>query len=916
MGKKKHKVSANTSLNLQQRARDMATPTLTTTNFTRINTCDSTTGWSNLGGGPGVAVNADVLVQGTGSLGRRVDNGVSGFALDLGAGSTLDFSPGGANEGEHIFFWINILQPDLINGAWLRLSEDASAPNPGTSYDFEIFPANEYSGGWFRACVDPRSPAAVANGSSLQSPAQFNAVRWLGFVFDMGNVGGTALNCNIDAIDRGRGLIVTGGSTSDKITWDDIEGVSSSNTNAYGLIQKRSGVFFLMGEWQFGDATNNCYFQDTDKTIVWENRFGKDVDTPQNTVSSMAQDLNKLVLVEGTGTTDFINGIKSGTGNDATGINGCTYQVAPAIGGIRTRAYMDFGSDADITNVELFGTKFQGIASADEIDESLLFSADATNGPNHEVSGCTFDQCGLVKLGRVSAQNNLFTNSSQSSLGAPFDEMWWEDNSASSFTDITSSATVRAGAGVNMWSHGTVTTDDAAYIGVRDQFTGLFLSVTDSSWSDSVSGGAWEYWDGVAWVSLGTVTRTNLYNGAVTTNAYFAPGSQGWKGNTFSWTLPTDWRKTAVSTGDNLYFIRHRVLGSTASGTGNAGIYWGSTLNNINGAALLWNNNIDIVNSSFIGHADVDTNEKSHGIEHRDSGSITYTGLTFSGNDGDILNTIVATTTSGNYSFLFQDTDQALGNGTVNGVGQSFTGDGNILSGLAVYLKKSGTPTGNATAKLYAHSGTFGTSSVPTGAALATSEVFDVSTLTTSYERVPFQFNDGVTLTNATNYVIAVEYTGGDGTNFVQIAKDSSGTHPGNYSEDTGSWAASSVADLIFSVYSEGLLITATGGSDPVTDTTSDPLSGTKITSAINVTLTGLQANTEVRVYTTGTTDEIDGVENSGTSFTFQAQNTDFVDIVIHHIDYEYIRIENFDVPLNDVSIPIQQRFDRNYDNP
>ena len=60
-------------------------------------------------------------------------------------------------------------------------------------------------------------------------------------------------------------------------------------------------------------------------------------------------------------------------------------------------------------------------------------------------------------------------------------------------------------------------------------------------------------------------------------------------------------------------------------------------------------------------------------------------------------------------------------------VGQSFTGNGLILNSAEFYLKKKGSPTGNAVVKIYAHSGTYGTSSVPTGSALATSDNFDVS---------------------------------------------------------------------------------------------------------------------------------------------------------------------------------------------
>lgn len=85
-----------------------------------------------------------------------------------------------------------------------------------------------------------------------------------------------------------------------------------------------------------------------------------------------------------------------------------------------------------------------------------------------------------------------------------------------------------------------------------------------------------------------------------------------------------------------------------------------------------------------------------------------------------------------------------------------------------------------------------------------------------------------------------------------------------------------------------------------------------------DLTLTGLQSNSEVRIFEAGTTTELSGVENSGTSFTytFEFSSEIDVDIVIHHIDYQYIKLENITVGANGASIPIQQQFDRNYANP
>ena len=80
------------------------------------------------------------------------------------------------------------------------------------------------------------------------------------------------------------------------------------------------------------------------------------------------------------------------------------------------------------------------------------------------------------------------------------------------------------------------------------------------------------------------------------------------------------------------------------------------------------------------------------------------------------------------------------------------------------------------------------------------------------------------------------------------------------------------------------------------------------------LTLTGLQTNTEVRVYGAGTTTELAGVENSSTTFTTTLEASS-VDIVVHALGYEYQKIEGADTSA-DLTLPIQQRFDRNYRNP
>lgn len=174
-----------------------------------------------------------------------------------------------------------------------------------------------------------------------------------------------------------------------------------------------------------------------------------------------------------------------------------------------------------------------------------------------------------------------------------------------------------------------------------------------------------------------------------------------------------------------------------------------------------------------------------------------------SGTDAGFVNVTGDLMTMDTYNESNVSVDGTVGDGTVNAVGQSFTADytGNLYS-VKWYVKKTGSPTGNAVAKLYTHSGTYGTSSVPTGAALSTSSNFDVSTLTTSYQLIQFTFPNGYSLVKGGNYVVTLEYTG-NASNFLYMGNDdTSPSHDGNLCYNNGSWNADNTSDFVFYVLS------------------------------------------------------------------------------------------------------------------
>ena len=172
-------------------------------------------------------------------------------------------------------------------------------------------------------------------------------------------------------------------------------------------------------------------------------------------------------------------------------------------------------------------------------------------------------------------------------------------------------------------------------------------------------------------------------------------------------------------------------------------------------------------------------------------------------NDGPLSGspTITDSYPESNYTTSF-----SLHSLTSTQVAQSFTANGNKLTRMDFYIARNGSPTGNIRAYVYAHSGTFGTSSVATGTALASSATIDISTLSTTISLVTFTFTgqNQVLLSNATKYVAAVEYTGGNGSNSLVYGVDETPAHSGNTAFfSSSSWSALDTMDLIFYVYAD-----------------------------------------------------------------------------------------------------------------
>lgn len=142
-------------------------------------------------------------------------------------------------------------------------------------------------------------------------------------------------------------------------------------------------------------------------------------------------------------------------------------------------------------------------------------------------------------------------------------------------------------------------------------------------------------------------------------------------------------------------------------------------------------------------------------------------------------------------------------------VGQAFVNSSvHTLTSCKFYLKKIGAISGNAVAKLYAVSGTLGVNAVPTGSALATSDNFGVSAITSSYQLLSFTFSGANQYAmQPTNYFITLEYSGGSNGNAIDMGGGSANPPTGNAAEYFGSWSTlgGSADYCIFYVYTNGV---------------------------------------------------------------------------------------------------------------
>ena len=143
---------------------------------------------------------------------------------------------------------------------------------------------------------------------------------------------------------------------------------------------------------------------------------------------------------------------------------------------------------------------------------------------------------------------------------------------------------------------------------------------------------------------------------------------------------------------------------------------------------------------------------------------------------------------------------------------QSFQGNGDSIVSCKFRLHRYGSPTGNVYARIYAITGSYGTTSKPNGnfiTYLAISDPVAISSITNTADTFlwyEFTFSTPYQTTNGTYYCVGIDYILGDDSNNILVAR-STGTagFAGNASSGNGvtpTWNAEAT-DLNFYVYGQ-----------------------------------------------------------------------------------------------------------------
>lgn len=283
----------------------------------------------------------EIYIEGARSFGWYTTTTRDGLLYD--AGSAQNWA------GSTFYFWINCgvvgLLDTLANGG---IAARFCGTTVSDWFEVNLGGSNAYpiaqAGGWVMFVVDI-DKAKTASDRTNGTPPATSAIRYAGITtITSATMPRMVSNTWLDACWRlpasTPGVLVEGQNTGSPWTWADIQ--AASDSGAWGVANPApGGAIALNTPVRFGknDAVTH-EFADTNAVVLWEDW---DVDA----------DFYGLEVIGGSGTQSFDLGLKTGTGDTATGAQGGVIAAAAA----GQRWYFDV-DDANVDACNLYGVQF------------------------------------------------------------------------------------------------------------------------------------------------------------------------------------------------------------------------------------------------------------------------------------------------------------------------------------------------------------------------------------------------------------------------------------------------------------------------------------------------------------------------------------------------------------------------------
>lgn len=158
-------------------------------------------------------------------------------------------------------------------------------------------------------------------------------------------------------------------------------------------------------------------------------------------------------------------------------------------------------------------------------------------------------------------------------------------------------------------------------------------------------------------------------------------------------------------------------------------------------------------------------------------------------------------------------------------MGQSFQVQNSCnLDNLIIDVKKVGTISGSFQFEIYAMTGTYGSTSKPTGSPIATSDSISTAGITTSYATITAYFTgaNAIAMTTGQQYVLVCNYAATAYPNALLFKNKTPSFHGGNQSYKTGgAWTELGSYDIIFDLEGVSSSVNVTVNSTVVSVTAS-----------------------------------------------------------------------------------------------